>query len=101
MARVFAYAGAVIDRFVLFRLHAGTTREDAIARVRLAFAGAELTIGTPADDSAKKWDVSVVIRCADLAALAALHARPAVAELLEHWLPAHTAVIKAWSFEVT
>ena len=30
-----------------------------------------VTLGTPADDSARKWDVSVVIRCADLADLAA------------------------------
>ncbi len=88
----------MIQRFVLFRLHPDTTRAEAIARVREAFAGADLTIGTPADDSAKKWDVSVVIRCADLAAMAAILAH--ASELLEVWLPAHTAVIKAWSFEV-
>lgn len=87
-----------IDRFVLFRLHAGVSRDDAIARVRAAFAGEHVTIGTPADASAQKWDVSVVIRTADLDAMAAALAR--ASELLDVWLPAHTAVIKAWSFEL-
>jgi hypothetical protein len=88
----------MVDRFVLFRLLPGTSRDEAIARVREAFAGAELTIGTPADDSARKWDVSVVIRAPDLDAMNALLAR--ASDLLDAWLPARTAVIKAWSFEV-
>ena len=104
MAAAFDYAAAMIDRFILFRM-SGASRADAIVRVREAIATApealSVTIGTPADDSAKKWDVSVVIRCADLDALAALLARPAVADLLGTWLPANTEVIKAWSFEVT
>jgi hypothetical protein len=94
----------MVDRFCLFRLHADTPRADAIARFRdVLDAEADalvVTIGTPADDTAKKWDVSVVIRCADLEALTALLARPAVRELLEVWLPPRTAIIKAWSFEV-
>jgi len=90
----------MIQRFVLFRLHADASRAEAIAQCR-AVLGDAVTIGTPADDSAKKWDVSLVIRADDLAAMTALLARPEVAALLDEWLPPRTAVIKAWSFEVT
>ncbi len=89
----------MIQRFILFRLQGDATRADAIARVRAAFAGEDVTIGTPADDSAKKWDVSVVVRTADLDAMAAALAR--ATDLLDVWLPAHTAIVKAWSFELS
>jgi hypothetical protein len=92
----------VIDRYFFFRLKEGRDRDAAVARCRDALAGAPevvaLSIGTPADDSAKKWDVGVVIRCADLDALAALLARPAVAAYFDAWLAEHAVVVKAWSF---
>ena len=101
-----AKARAVIDRFVLLRLYASPGgRDGAIAHVREVLGAApealSVTFGTPADASAKKWDVAVVIRCADLDALAALLARPEVVHLFHDWLPARAEVIKAWSFEVT
>ncbi len=105
MAAAFDYAASMIDRFVLFRLHASPQgRDGAIAHVREVLGGAaealSVTFGTPADESAKKWDVAVVIRCADLASLGTLLARPAVRHLFHDWLPARAEVIKAWSFEV-
>ena len=92
----------MIDRYCFFRLHPGGDRDEAIARCRAALVGARevvsLSIGTPADDSARKWDVGVVIRCEDLDALAALLARPAVAAFFDAWLAEHAVVVKAWSF---
>jgi hypothetical protein len=92
----------VIHRYCFFRLHEGGDRDDAIARCRAALASApealSLQVGTPADDSARKWDVGVVIGCADLDALAALLARPAVAAFFDGWLGEHAVVVKAWSF---
>ena len=92
----------MIDRYCFFRMKDETRREEALARCREALADAPeivaLSVGTPADDSAKKWDVGVVIRCADLADLAALLARPAVTAFFDGWLVDHAAVVKAWSF---
>ena len=92
----------MIDRYCFFRMNDPALREEALARCREALAGAPeivaLSVGTPADDSAKKWDVGVVIRCADLDALAALLARPAVAAFFDGWLVERAAVVKAWSF---
>lgn len=91
-----------IDRYVFVRLKDETQRDAAIARCRDALAGASevlsLSTGTPADDTAKRWDVGIVIRCADLAGLAALLARPAVAAFFDGWLGEHAVVVKSWSF---
>jgi hypothetical protein len=95
-----------IDRFCFVRLAAeyGAERAAIAARLRDAFVGAPgvlaVSAGLPADDSAAKWDVSLVVRCVDLAAWQALAASPAVAELLGEWLPARAAVVKAWTFSV-
>ena len=92
----------MIDRYCFVRLKDERQRADAIARCRAALAGADevlaLTTGTPADDTAKRWDLGIVIRCADLAALASLLARPAVAGFFDGWLGEHAVVVKSWSF---
>jgi hypothetical protein len=92
----------MIDRYCFVKLRDEADRAAAIARCRAALAGASevlaLTAGTPADDTAARWDVGIVIRCADLASLAALLARPAVSAFFEGWLAEHAEVTKQWSF---
>jgi hypothetical protein len=96
----------VVERFYFVRLAAayGQQRAAIAAQLRDAFAGQKgviaVSAGVPADDSAAKWDVSVVVRCVDLAAWEAVAATPAVAELLGEWLPAQAAVVKSWTFAV-
>jgi hypothetical protein len=59
-----------------------------------------LTVGTPADNSAARWDVVVVARFASLESLATAMSSAAWATVFETWLPARAVVIKAWSFAV-
>jgi len=59
-----------------------------------------VSAGVPADDSAASWDVSLVVRCVDLAAWGAVAATPGVRTLFDDWLPARAVVIKAWTFDV-
>ena len=97
-----------IDRYCFARLRdelaTPTGRAEVVARCRAVLTAAPeslaVSVGTPADDSAKSWDVSLVVRCEDLGALEALLARPEVMALLDDWLPARAVVVKAWHFEV-
>ena len=57
-------------------------------------------VGEPADDSAARWDLAIVIRCASLSAWQALAARPSLAQLFDHDLPAAAVVVKAWTFTI-
>lgn len=90
-----------ITRFCFLRLRDGEDRAAIAAhlRDRIRAEGVAVEVGLPADDSALKWDVSVVFRCAELAALDALLARPTMAALLGDWLAARAVVVKTWSFE--
>ena len=95
----------MIDRYCFVKLmDAHVANRDALAsdlRARLAEAGAlAVTVGVPADDSAARWDLSLVIRAADLAAWTALADGPAVRDVFTRWLPEHAVVIKAWTFAV-
>jgi|JI10StandDraft_1071094.scaffolds.fasta_scaffold12753_10 hypothetical protein len=98
----------MIDRFAFVRLapaHATMVgRVDTLNRIRSAFLDMpgliRLSVGTPADASADKWDLSIVARFADLPALTAAMATVGWASIFEHMLPARAAVVKSWSFEV-
>jgi hypothetical protein len=98
----------VIDRYCFIRLadaHATAEgRAEALAVVRRDLASVpgllRLTVGTPADDSAARWDLSIVARFASLAELTAAMSGPAWAAVLDAWLPARAVVIKSWSFDV-
>lgn len=98
----------MIDRFAFVRLqpeHATLVgRADAASRVRAALGDLpgllRLSLGTPADDSASKWDLAIVARFADRATLATAMATVAWASVFEHLLPARSAVVKAWTFDV-
>ena len=96
----------MIDRYCFVKLrdaHVARRAELAAAlRAMLAdLPGAlAVTIGVPADDSAARWDLSLVLRAADLASWQALADHEALREVVDSWLPEHAVVIKAWTFEV-
>ena len=98
----------MIDRFAFVRLasaHATLVgRADTLARVRIALAElpglVRLSLGTPADASADKWDLAIVARFADLPSLTAAMSTVGWASIFDHMIPARAAVVKAWSFEV-
>jgi hypothetical protein len=92
---------AVIQRFCFVKL-----LDDAVAgraelaeklRAELAEAGADVVVGLPADDSAARWDLSIVITAASHAAWTALAGLPAVIGVFDD-LAARAAVVKAWTF---
>jgi len=92
----------VIQRFCFVKL-----RDDEVAirgeiaalmTAELRDAGADVVVGLPADASAARWDLSIVITAASLAAWHALAQAPAMASALDE-LARRAAVVKAWTFE--
>jgi hypothetical protein len=92
----------VIQRFCFVKLHdhhvAARAELADTLRAELAAAGADVTVGVPADDSAARWDLSIVINAASLAAWHALARLPAFALALDE-LATRATVVKAWTFE--
>src|SRR5258708_9585973 len=92
----------MIQRFCFVKLRA----EHVDARVELADklrgelvgAGADATVGVPADASAARWDLAITISAASLAAWNALAALPAMIGVFDE-LAARAEVVKAWTFE--
>lgn len=70
----------------------------ALVAAELREAGADAVVGVPADDSAARWDLSVVIAAASLDAWHALSRVPAVVRALDD-LARRAAVVKAWTFD--
>ena len=94
----------MIQRFCFIKL-----RDDAVAargelaeklRAELAAAGAEAVVGIPADASAARWDLSVVITAASLEAWHAQARLPVMIGVFDE-LAARAAVVKAWTFQTT
>ena len=67
-------------------------------RAQLGAAGADAVVGLPADDSAARWDLSIVITAASLDAWQALSRVPAMIGVFDE-LAEKSAVVKAWTFE--
>lgn len=68
-------------------------------RAELAEAGANATVGVPADGSAASWDLSVVITAPSLDAWNALaHSAKMIAIFRQ--LAERSAVVKEWTFVV-
>jgi hypothetical protein len=61
-------------------------------------AGADVVVGLPADESAARWDLSIVISAASLEAWNALAQVPAMIGAFDE-LARRAAVVKAWTFE--
>jgi hypothetical protein len=93
---------AVIQRFCFVKLiddEAGHRAELAEKlRAELTDAGADAIVGLPADDSAVRWDISIVINAASLEAWNALAQLPAMVGVFDD-LAARAAVVKAWTFQ--
>ena len=91
----------MIQRFCFVKLlddEAGARAELAEKlRAELAEAGADAVVGIPADDSAQRWDLSIVITAASLDAYHALAELPAMTGVFDD-LAARAAVVKAWTF---
>jgi len=92
----------MIQRFCFVKL-----RDDEIATrgaladklsAELRAAGADAVLGLPADASAIRWDLSLVITAASLEAWHALSRLPAIAAVFDE-LAARATVVKAWTFE--
>jgi hypothetical protein len=95
----------MVDRYVFVKLLDDEVpgRATIAAHLRAALAAAvggdaTVTVGVPADASAARWDLSIVLRAPDLATWTRLAATPAVTAVLDAWLPDRAAVVKAWTF---
>lgn len=91
----------MIQRFCFVKLlddEVGTRAELAeMLRAQLIAAGADVVVGLPADESAKRWDMSIVITAASTEAWNALAALPAMTGVFDE-LAGRAAVVKAWTF---
>lgn len=92
----------MIQRFCFVKLRddeVGTRAELAeLLRARLVSAGADAVVGLPADHSAARWDLSIVITAASVEAWNALAMQPAMTGVFDE-LAARAEVVKAWTFE--
>lgn len=92
----------MIQRFCFVKLlddEVATRAELAeMLRAQLISGGADAVVGLPADASAIRWDLSIVITAASLEAWSALASTPAMTGVFDE-LAARAAVVKAWTFE--
>ena len=92
----------MIQRFCFVKLSDDVVaRRGAIAAqlsAELREAGADAVVGLPADASAARWDLSIVITAASLEAWHALAQVPAMIGVFDQ-LAERAAVVKAWTFE--
>ncbi len=92
----------MIQRFCFVKLldHEVETRGELVdmLRVQLRSAGADAVVGLPADDSAARWDLSIVIATTSLAAWHAIAQQPVMIGVFDE-LSTRAAVVKAWTFE--
>ena len=92
----------MIQRFCFVKLCDDVVaRRGAIAAqlsAELREAGADAVVGLPADASAARWDLSIVITAASLEAWHALAQVPAMIGVFDQ-LAERAAVVKAWTFE--
>ena len=93
----------MIQRFCFVKLlddEVATRRELAhMLRSQLESAGAEVVVGVPADASAARWDLAIVITAASIAAWETLARVPAMTGVFDE-LSIRATVVKAWTFEV-
>jgi hypothetical protein len=92
----------VIQRFCFVKLRdeevGGRAELVDKLRAQLVDAGADAVVGTPADASAARWDISIVITAASLEAWHALAQMPAMTGVFDE-LAERAAVVKAWTFQ--
>jgi len=92
----------VIQRFCFVKLldDEVTSRGElaTLLSAQMREAGADVVVGLPADASAARWDLSIVITAASLEAWNALAQVPAMIGAFDE-LARRAAVVKAWTFE--
>ena len=92
----------MIQRFCFVKLRddeVGTRAELAeMLSAQMRSAGADVVVGLPADDSAARWDLSIVVTAASIEAWNALAGAPAMTGVFDE-LAQRAAVVKAWTFE--
>ena len=92
----------MIQRFCFVKLRddeVGTRAELAeMLRAQLISAGADAVVGLPADASAQRWDLSIVVTAASIEAWQALAMLPPMIGVFDE-LAARAEVVKAWTFE--
>ncbi len=92
----------MIQRFCFVKLlddEVGTRLELAqMLRAQLISAGADVVVGLPADASASRWDLSIVITAASIEAWNSLASQPAMTGVFDE-LSIRATVVKAWTFE--
>ena len=101
---------AMVDRFCFVKLkdryvaqRADLARQLSAALDAACAAAPDIgafTLGTPADDSAAKWDLAVTVRAESLQAWQEFIAMPAAVAIFDVRLNQLAEVIKAWTFEV-
>jgi len=91
----------VIQRFCFVKLRDDevASRGDiaALLAAELRDAGADAVVGLPADASAARWDLSIVISAASLPAWHALAQVAAVVRVFDQ-LDRRATVVKSWTF---
>jgi hypothetical protein len=95
----------MIARYCFVRLTSEHATEDGrravLMKLRTYLAGVpglvRLTVGTPADESAARWDLSVVVRFGSLADLTAATATASWQRAFAE-LAVGAVVVKAWNF---
>jgi hypothetical protein len=91
----------MIQRFCFVKLADGdVANRSAFAdtlRAALLMGGADAIVGLPADASAARWDLSIVITAASLEAWHAISQLPAIVAVFDE-LATRAAVVKAWTF---
>jgi hypothetical protein len=90
----------VLEGVTLLKLAEAADRAAVAAEVRSAMgevSGLEVRVGMPADAEAEVWDLLVVTRAGDPAALARVERAWAG---LEPWLSERVVVRKGWTFRI-
>ena len=92
----------MIQRFYFVKLLdsevAGRAELAGLLRAQLLEAGADAVVGLPADASAARWDLSIVLTTASFSAWSSLSVRPDLVALLAS-LALRAAVVKSWTFD--
>jgi hypothetical protein len=92
----------MIQRFCFIKLLDGEVETRAelaeMLRAQLRSAGADAVVGLPADESAARWDLSIVITTTSLDAWHAIASLPVMTGVFDE-LSIRAAVVKAWTFD--
>ncbi len=94
----------MIQRFCFVKLRGEHVAQRGVIATQLSAelreAGADAVVGLPADASAARWDLSIVIAAASLEAWQALAQVPAMVGVFDQ-LAERADVVKAWTFEAS